>query len=314
MFGPRTLATAFAHQVATAPGRPALLHVDDVMSYRELDERSGRRAALLARAGAGPETHVLVVLPRSPEFVIAVLAVLRTGAAYVPLDPRTPAGRSAAIRSDVGPVVVLDSRATVAAIAEDGPVPEDTALSDPPVTAAAYVIHTSGSTGRPKGVTVTHAGVADLLAACTGRYEVTPDSRVLLCASPGFDVSFSELLMTLGTGAALVISPDDRLAAGEDVAQVIRSQGVTHLSMVPSVLATVPPDDLPSLRTVAVGGEPCPPALARTWATGRRLVNSYGPTETTVCATMADPYDGDGVPSIGRPIAGSRVFVLDERL
>ena len=314
MSEPLTLAGAFARQVAEHPDRPAVLHGEDVLSYRELDERANRLAGRLVRAGAGPESRVMVVLPRSPAFVVAVLGVLRTGAAYVPLDPGTPEERRRWVREDIAPVLVLDSAEAVMEPEGDLSGLPWLAPAEVPVAAAAYVIYTSGSTGRPKGVTVTHAGVAPLLAACADRYEVTADSRVLLCASPGFDVSFSELLMALGTGAALVIPPEDRLAAGEEVAQVIRCHEVTHLSMPPSVLATVPPENLPSLRTVVVGGEPCPPELARTWSAGRRLVNSYGPTETTVCVTMADPYEGEGVPPIGRPIRGSGVFVLDERL
>jgi amino acid adenylation domain-containing protein len=314
MSEPLTLAGAFARQVAEHPDLPAVLHGEDVLSYRELDERTDRLAGRLIRAGAGPESRVMVVLPRSPAFVIAVLGVLKSGAAYVPLDPRNPEERRRWVREDTAPLLVLDSPEAVMEPPEpDGELP-GFAAAEVPVAAAAYVIYTSGSTGRPKGVTVTHAGVAALLAACTDRYEVTAGSRVLLCASPGFDVSFSELLMALGTGAALVIPPDDRLVAGEEVAEVIRRHEVTHLSMPPSVLATVTPENLPSLRTVVVGGEPCPPELARTWSAGRRLVNSYGPTETTVCVTMADPYEGEGTPPIGRPIRGSRVFVLDERL
>ncbi|MBY8847209.1 AMP-binding protein, partial [Streptomyces sp. SP2-10] len=174
----------------------------------------------------------------------------------------------------------------------------------------AYVIYTSGSTGRPKGVMVSHAGVAGLVAAQVERLGVAPGSRVLQFASPSFDASFWDLCSALLTGAALVLAPAEApLEALTD-----RRLAVSHVTLPPSALAALDGADV-TAATLVVAGEACGPELVARWAPGRRMINAYGPTETTVCATMSDPLSpGRGVPPIGRPVAGFRVYVLDERL
>ncbi|KAB1972984.1 non-ribosomal peptide synthetase, partial [Streptomyces triticiradicis] len=174
----------------------------------------------------------------------------------------------------------------------------------------AYVIYTSGSTGRPKGVVVSHAGVSGLVAAQIERLGVVPGSRVLQFASPSFDAAFWDLCSAVLTGAALVLAPAEApLEALTD-----RGLGITHVTLPPSALAAVESADL-TATTLVVAGEACAPELVDRWAPGRRMINAYGPTETTVCATMSEPLSpGSGVPPIGRPVAGFRVYVLDERL
>src|SRR5207249_218364 len=174
----------------------------------------------------------------------------------------------------------------------------------------AYVIYTSGSTGTPKGVAVTHASIPNLIAAQTDRFAITSDARVLQFASPSFDAAISELATALASGAAIVLPGAER--TGDALAQLIRTQRVTHATLPPVLLADLP-EDLP-LRTLVVAGEACSPDTVARWSPGRRMINAYGPTETTVCATMSEPLSGAGIPPIGRPLWNTQVYVLDDCL
>ncbi|MGO4426682.1 AMP-binding protein, partial [Streptomyces sp. MCAF7] len=179
----------------------------------------------------------------------------------------------------------------------------------------AYVIYTSGSTGRPKGVSVTHTGIAGLRTTHLARFGLTPDSRVLQFASPSFDAAVWELVMALTTGATLVIPAQQRLA-GEELARTLTEHRITHATLPPSVLQTLPanaPQTLTGLRVLTIAGEACPSGLARRWAPGRRLINAYGPTETTVCASTSHPLTADHAP-IGTPVTNTQLYVLDHHL
>ncbi|MGO4756735.1 amino acid adenylation domain-containing protein, partial [Streptomyces sp. 2MCAF27] len=179
----------------------------------------------------------------------------------------------------------------------------------------AYVIYTSGSTGWPKGVSVTHSGIAGLRATHLARFDLLPGSRVLQFASPSFDAAVWELVMALTTGCTLVVPAHGRLA-GEELARTLVEHGITHATLPPSVVETLPADApraVAELRVLTVAGEACSPGLARRWAPGRRLINAYGPTEATVCASTSDPLSADRAP-IGTPVTGTRLYVLDDRL
>ncbi|MGW4898824.1 non-ribosomal peptide synthetase, partial [Kitasatospora sp. NPDC004240] len=298
----------FAAQVTEAPEAVALVGADGAeWTYRRLDSMANRFAHLLMARGVAPEQVVAVVLPRSVEWVVAVLGTLKAGAAYLPVDPAYPQSRIDLMLEDAAPVVVIDDPALVRE-AEGFPASDPAVPLD--VRHPAYVIYTSGSTGRPKGVVVDHGGVASLVATQVERLAVGPGSRVLQFASPSFDASFWDLCAALLTGATLVLAP-----AGTPLeALTDDALGVTHVILPPSALAALG-DAAPTAATLVVGGEACPPELVARWAPGRRMVNAYGPTETTVAATMSDPLvPGSGVPPIGRPVVNTRVYVLDERL
>ncbi|MGK4578986.1 non-ribosomal peptide synthase/polyketide synthase [Kitasatospora sp. HPMI-4] len=304
----RTVPTLFEARVAEVPDAVAVVSGERSLTYRELNASANRFAHALIERGVGPERVVALKLPRSVEFVVAVLGVLKAGAAYLPVDPDYPPSRVEFMLADARPVLVLDDAATV--LSADG-YPE----TDPMVAArpdhAAYVIYTSGSTGRPKGVVVSHAGIANLAAAQSERFGIDGSSRILQFASPSFDASVSELCTALLSGATLVLP-----SSGSPVeALTVRRLGVSHATVPPSVLAALAEDGLPEGMTLVVAGEACPPELVARWAPGRRMINAYGPTEVTVCATMSDPLVPSGqVPPIGRPIANTRAYVLDSAL
>ncbi|MFK0179334.1 amino acid adenylation domain-containing protein [Streptomyces xanthochromogenes] len=322
-----TIPGLFEAQVARTPDAVALVHGSTELTYRELNTRANRLARLLARRGAAPERFVAIALHRSVELVVAQLAVLKTGAAFLPVDPGYPADRVAYMLRDADPALVVTSSAVAAAGLADTGAPrllidrtDYGSCSGRGLTVrrdarhAAYVIYTSGSTGRPKGVVVTHAGIASMIAGQAAGLAVTPTSRVLLFASPSFDAAVWELCMALLTGARAVLGDADELLPGPTLAALIAEHGVTHATLPPSALPVLPEDALPPGATLVVAGEATAPDLVDRWSRGRRMVNAYGPTESTVCASMSAPLAGPVLAPIGRPIANTRLYVLDRHL
>ncbi|MFI8996700.1 amino acid adenylation domain-containing protein [Streptomyces sp. NPDC053542] len=326
---PATLPELFRRQVARTPHAPAVETAEETLTYAELDARANQLARHLMALGTGPESLVALALPRSAALVTAVLAVTKAGAAYLPLDPEYPRRRLDLMLADAAPghilttaeyagrlsagdatVLLLDDPATAVAVQDrDSTPPAPALLPGHP----AYVIYTSGSTGTPKGVVVSHRGLAGLAANHRTVHGAGEGSRVLQFVSPGFDVSVSELCMALLTGGCLVIA--DEAPVGGELAAFLAERRITHAHVPPAVLESVPAADLPDLATLLTGGEACTPQLIDRWATGRRMVNGYGPTEMTVEVSCGvnDPQER-GPQSIGRPLNGARVYVLDERL
>ncbi|MFF7459704.1 amino acid adenylation domain-containing protein, partial [Kitasatospora sp. NPDC008115] len=325
-----TLPGLFEAMVVAAPDAVAVDGADVCWTYRELNARANQIAHWLISRGIGPEDLVGVVLPRSIEQVAVILGVVKAGAGYLPVDPDYPADRIAYMLADAAPVLLLTDAGRAEEL-PDGLAVEELAgvwdgqpVGDPtdadrvaPLRAAntAYTIYTSGSTGRPKGVTVTHTGLASLVVTHLERFGVSAGSRVLQFASPGFDAAVWELVMALATGSVLVVAGSQRLV-GEELGRVLVERRITHVTLPPSVLATLPVGSesvLSELGTIVVAGEACAPELVERWSPGRRMINAYGPTESTVDATASGPLSGPGVP-IGRPVVNTRVYVLDEYL
>ncbi|WP_051712660.1 non-ribosomal peptide synthetase [Spirillospora albida] len=332
---PATWPAMFAERVREAPDAVALVFETTELTYAEVDAAANRLAHVLVGRGAGPERIVALALPRSPELIIAEIAVLKAGGAYLPLDTDHPAERLAFMLADARPVCLL----TTAALAGSVPDAEGTArllLDDPDVAAdaaarpatapeialdvrnAAYVIYTSGSTGRPKGVVVTHSGVAKLVATQSERLGVGRHSRVLQFASPGFDVAFWDLCLGLLSGGRLVVVPSERRIPGPELTEYAREHGANFMILPPALLATLPPEcALPEGATLLAGTERVAAELVNRWSPGRHMFNAYGPTEATVNSTLgACPPElppGSTVP-IGVPDPGTRAYVLDDAL
>jgi amino acid adenylation domain-containing protein len=315
---------------AERPTAAALVHGEVEVSYGEMERRAGRLARRLAALGAGPERVVAICLEPSPALVVAMLAVWKAGAAYLPLDPAYPPERLAFLLADAGaralvgradllaglpphpaPWQPVDDGGNVLEEGEEAPLPARNAAA---LDGLAYVIYTSGSTGTPKGVAVTHRGLGNLAAAERQTFGLGPGDRALLFASFSFDASLYDLLAALGSGAAVVLAGKAERMPGPDLVRLLERQRVTWAVTTPSALAALPYTELPELRILGVGSEACPAELVARWAPGRRFFNLYGPTEITVVAVTAECAPAAAPPPIGRPIANTRGQVLDPRL
>ncbi|UGQ48691.1 non-ribosomal peptide synthetase [Massilia endophytica] len=311
----------FEQQALRRPDALALQAGAESLSYDGLNRRANQLAHYLRELGAAPGVLVGIHAERSIDMVIAVLAVLKAGAAYVPLDPAHPADRIAAILDDANAPLVLAqqplaaaTRARIVALdRHDAWSSQPDSNPDCGVTGAdlAYAIYTSGSTGKPKGVLNHHLGLANVTASLNAAYGIGQHSRLLQFMAFGFDVCVSEIAMALSSGASLHIEPRETLM-GEALPATLAQHRITHLCIPSSVLPSIPLDaDLGQLAIIT-GGDVLPATLARHWAARCRLFNSYGPTETTICATVFDcaqPFEGS-VP-IGRPLANVQLYILD---
>ncbi|MER2086144.1 amino acid adenylation domain-containing protein [Rhodococcus sp. (in: high G+C Gram-positive bacteria)] len=302
------------------------------VTYAQLSARVEALCALLRENGVGRGDVVGILVERSTDSVVAFHAVVRTGAAVLFVDPRTPSERVTFILDDADVSVVVgngpvDVPAWICVVnpnldetvheTVDGPIDRGSGtgscVADVSLDDTAYVIYTSGSTGRPKGVAVTHRGISPLLRSHSRRLKIDSSSRIALLAATSFDVAILEILLAHGCGATAVIVPPG-LIGGVDLEDYLRLEGVTHLISTPSVPLTMDPRKLPDLRMLNVGGERPPAALVDAWSSHVDLVNSYGPSEATVAAFMSEPLESDGDTPIGRPIDGVAAVVLDSLL
>ncbi|MEA3013360.1 MAG: hypothetical protein QOD42_1905 [Sphingomonadales bacterium] len=317
----------FAAQAERTPDAEAIRFGEERLTYAALDARANRLAWHLRERGAGPERIVGLFMDRSLDAIVSLLAVLKAGAAYLPLDPTYPEERLAFMIADAGVDLVLTQThlrglvpgaATVIAVDEvrasltgyPGTPPASGVHPDN----AAYVIYTSGSTGIPKGVVVPHRGAVNAAEVEAEIFAIRPDDRILQFASLNFDASMYELLMWMRGGATLVVAAADDIMPGLPLLETVRTQAVTVMSLPPSALAAVPVEALPSLRLITVMGEACPPELVARWrSVTDRIFNAYGPTETSMWVVGTD-LDGTRPTTIGRPIANNRVYLLDRHL
>ncbi|GIJ73823.1 non-ribosomal peptide synthetase [Virgisporangium ochraceum] len=333
---PALLGDLVRAQARRTPDAVAVRDDAGSLTYAELDERSNRAAHLLAGLGVGPERPVAVALPRTAELVVTLLAVLKAGGAYLPVDPEYPAERIALMLRDAAPAVIvttagvgsdlpadtavpvlrLDVAETAAALAAQPSTPVPVAATTPDGTA--YVLYTSGSTGVPKAVVATHRGVTDHLRWMAAEYPVGGGDVVLFRTPVTFDAAGWELWLPLVTGATLAVAPLDVSRDPDRLDAFLDTHRVTVAQFVPSLLASLPPPTRHHLRRVFAGGEALTAALAEHVATewGVEVVNLYGPTETTIQVTT-QPYRAtgrNGTVPIGRPVWNTGAHVLDRSL
>ncbi len=322
---PETLIDIFEATARAMPDQTALtlLGGTATLTYRELDEAAARVAAALSARGVGPGSSVGLYLRRSLDLHVAMLGILKTGAAYIPFDGDAPVERVAACLVDCGASFVLSHRDITVDLSRI-PVPAlDLAalLDEPGATlkgraspeSRAYVIYTSGSTGEPKGVSVSHRNVTHYVRAINETLGFRPADVVLQQASVAFDLSIEEIFVPYLVGATIAVASDDALHRLDELPALLEAHGITVMDTVPTLLSML--DRIPtSVRLFIVGGEACPPAVVdRFAADGRVVMNTYGPTEATVVATATPLRPGEKV-TIGWPIANYSAYVVDEAM
>ena len=322
---PTNLHYFFQKRCDADPDKTALICGSERLSYAELDIRANQLANYFVYNGIGLGNRVGILLERSVHTYVTLLAVLKCGAAFVPLDPSFPEDRITFIAEDASLDLLVTTAnfkdAIIGICCEVLPLDlaacaiakQPRARLTIPFTEdkLCYIIYTSGSTGRPKGFAVNHSNICNYLTVCTPIYRVTQQDRVYQGIIIAFDFSIEEIWVTFTAGATLIAAPSDYQLVGSDLALFLQEQEVTVLGCVPTLLATVD-CNVPSIRLLIVGGEVCPRDLVKRWSKpGRRMLNTYGPTETTITATWTELHPDLPV-TIGKPLPTYSVYLLDE--
>ncbi|MFH8724849.1 amino acid adenylation domain-containing protein [Streptomyces termitum] len=310
------------------PEAPALRFEGEQWSYAELNGRANRLAAHLRRMGVGRESVVGVLMERGPRLPLAMLAVLKAGGAYLPMDPAQPPDRLGYLMGDAGCELVVTTTdlagrvpEEAAAVCLDDPFTADTLAALPPTDPElpahpdqlAYVIYTSGSTGRPKGTLLGHRGVVNLTSHMARQFAIGPGDRWLQLTTPCFDVSVLEIFGALTTGSCLVQAPALTLLDPRALGALMRDEGVTIGVFTTAILPLLDPERLPALRVLNVGGEQLSRFQADRWTSPTRIVNNqYGPTEATVACTEQrhEPRLGRPKPLIGEAMPNLEAYVV----
>ncbi|MFI5511706.1 amino acid adenylation domain-containing protein, partial [Mycobacterium sp. NPDC051804] len=314
----------FAAQVAAVPDAVALTCAGRSWTYAELDAASNRVAHLLAGLGAGPGRCVVLFFSRCAEAIVAMLGVLKSGAAYLPIDPAHPWARIEFMIADAEPMAALTtaglterlSGSQLVVIDVDDASIESYPVTPMPAPAAddwAYLIYTSGTTGVPKGVAITHANVTQLMGSLHGDWAAAGQVWSQW-HSYSFDISGWEIYGALLHGGRLAVVPESVAASPEALRALLIDERVSVLCQTPSAVGMLSPQGLETV-TLLVGGEPCPPDVVDRWAPGRVMINEYGPTEATMWVALSAPLQaGSGIVPIGAPLPGAAFFVLDSWL
>src|ERR1700758_4618874 len=319
---PVSVPVLFAEHVQRTPGAVAVTFDGRSLTYRELDAAANRLAHLLAGEGAGPGQCVALLFNRSAEAIIAILAVLKTGAAYLPIDPAHPDARIGFMIADAAPIAAITTAGLrpgltgceLRVIDVHDPAVEtqpSTALPSPAPDDLAHIIYTSGTTGVPKGVAVTHHNGTRLFDSLDVGLELAPGQAWTQCSSLAFDFSVWEIWGALLHGGRLVVVPEVVAGSPDDFHALLVAEHVSVLSQTPSGVGMLSRQGLES-AALMIAAEACPGEVVDRWAPGRVMINGYGPTEATVYAAISAPLRaGSGVVPIGAPVPGAALFVLD---
>ncbi|WP_345027225.1 amino acid adenylation domain-containing protein, partial [Flavivirga jejuensis] len=325
----KTVIDLFTQQVINTPDAIAVVYENEELSYKELDKRSNQLARYLREQGVVPNTLVGICLERSLEMLIGILGILKSGGAYVPIDPAYPKGRIDYMITDAGIDLVLSSRSSVSVIIERDDLSvvlldshwdsisgfSTRKLSSVLPNCLAYVIYTSGSTGKPKGVMIEHSNVTNLITSQTHTFNFDSSDVVLQFSNFVFDASVEQIFIALCSGSKLVLINEEIILDPVHLLDFIDNERITHLHTTPSMLSTLPIGRvLQSLKRVVVGGEICSKELMLDWSENYIFYNEYGPTETTVTSVMSiyKEVKGNKAISIGNPIGNTQIYIMNE--
>lgn len=315
-------------RVEELPDHLSIIFENQRISYIELNQRANQLAHSLRGLGVGPEKIVGICVERSPEMIISLLATLKAGGAYLPMDPDYPAERLALMVEDSRtPIIITQAKfaekftgqpvqlvridSEAAAIAQSS---SENFSSGTTPDNLAYVIYTSGSTGQPKGTLLQHRGLVNFASAHFPALEMTLADKMLQFASFSFDASVSEIFTALFAGATLVLARRETLLSRPRLIELLQTEKVTAAILPPSMLAVLPAEGLPDLQIIISAGENCTAEIVEKWAPGRRFYNGYGPTEATVGPTLQRVQKSTAKIPIGRPLANIRTYLLDAHL
>jgi amino acid adenylation domain-containing protein len=318
----------FEAQVERTPDRVALICTDEQLTYAALNQRANQLAPRLQELGVGPDVLVGICIERSVELIIALLGVLKAGGTYVFLDPTYPTERLLFMQQDAQVNLLLTQQRLLARVPHQQ-VPifcldtawealeqesSDSTKSRAMQQQLAYLIYTSGSTGLPKAVMIEQAGLSNMLEEQIRLFGISSEHRIAHFAPFNFDASISELFLALLSGAPLFLLSQDQRWPIAPLLHSLREYAITTITLPPSVLSLLPPEQLPALQTIISAGEDLSREVADRWLSGRNVFNAYGPTEITVCATLGRCQQDMGHPSIGFPLAHTRIYLLDALL
>lgn len=319
----------FEEQVRKTPDAIALVFNEQQLTYQELNIRANQLAHYLQEMGTIPEGVVGIYIDRSPEAIVAILAIFKAGGAYLPLDPSLPQERlnfmladaqvslliirsnsSDIFKNFLQPIIDIDREwKTIKQYSPENPT------SCVTLDNLAYIIYTSGSTGQPKGVAIEQRGLSNLAQAQIEIFNIQPNYRILQFASLSFDASIFEIVMALRSGATLYLADKESLLPGQTLLELLHEEAITHVTLPPAVLNVLPLASLPALQTIICAGESCPEDIInRWWKPHRRFFNAYGLTEATVWSTVAEIKSPSEQISIGRPIVNTQIYILDKHL
>ena len=325
------LPALFDKSVAAFPSHAAVSDAGQTLSYSAFGQQVNQLARALNVLGVGPGKLVAVSLPRTAAMPMTLLAIMKCGAAYLPLDPETPAERLAMILDDAKPSLLLSSVETAEKLPDceiqtllweelnlNAFSGDDVPLADIGANSPAYIIYTSGSTGRPKGVVIGHRSLMNFLLAMQDALALQPEQRMLALTTVSFDIAVLEMFLPLLAGAQVHVATRDIARDPAALAALVNEQAITHIQATPSHWQALLEDNAEAFTGVQplVGGEALPMELARKMRKlGAPIINLYGPTETTIWSTMMtlDKLEG-GTPAIGRPIWNTQVYVLGDDL
>jgi len=320
----KTVLDFVAEIAAEYPERAVFEYDGEAISYAQLETESNNFACNLLSQGIQKGDRIALLANKSIRLASAIIGIMKSGGVYVPVDPDYPQERiDYMLENSRARLLLCDKELTGnydlpilnyadPAVFGESDFMNPRTLEHVAPDQVAYIIYTSGSTGRPKGVMIRHIGLLNLTLELKRSFGVDEHCKTLQFASLSFDTSIAEVFTSLIGGGTLVMAPKAKMMPGPDLIHLLQSAAITHITIQPSILQSLPPAELPLLSPLVVAGEACPLELVKKWGEGRVLFNAYGPTETSVCASMAICTPNDEQVTIGRPIGNFLLYVLDE--